>query len=115
MKHKKYNTYCCDFETTPYNQYLEEGKTRVYLWCLMNVDETFSKYGIDLPSFFSLLTELKEDNILIYFHNLTFDGEFILWYLLENGFISTTLGENILRAETVPLYILSVINYEFLR
>ena len=36
-------------------------------------------------------------------------------YLLENGFISTTLGENILRAETVPLYILSVINYEFLR
>ena len=86
MKRKKYNTYCCDFESTPYNQYLEEGKTRVYLWCLMNVDETFSKYGIDLPSFFSLLTELKEDNILIYFHNLTFDGEFILWYLLENGF-----------------------------
>lgn len=35
--------------------------------------------------------------------------------LIKNGFISTTLGANILRAETVPLYILSVINYEFLR
>jgi 16S rRNA (uracil1498-N3)-methyltransferase len=35
--------------------------------------------------------------------------------LMEYGFISTTLGDNILRAETVPLYILSVINYNFMR
>lgn len=35
-------------------------------------------------------------------------------YLIKNGFTSTTLGKNVLRAETVPLYILSVINYEFL-
>lgn len=33
-------------------------------------------------------------------------------YLTENGFISVSLGKNILRAETVPLYLLSVINYE---
>lgn len=33
----------------------------------------------------------------------------------SNGYISTSLGENILRAETVPLYVLSVINYEFMR
>ena len=36
-------------------------------------------------------------------------------FLFTNGFISTTLGSNILRAETVPLFILSVINYEFMR
>lgn len=35
--------------------------------------------------------------------------------LTNNGFISTTLGNNILRAETVPLFILSAINYEFMR
>lgn len=35
--------------------------------------------------------------------------------LNNNGFISTTLGNNILRAETVPLFILSAINYEFMR
>ena len=35
--------------------------------------------------------------------------------LNNNGFISTSLGENILRAETVPMYLLSVINYEFMR
>ena len=36
-------------------------------------------------------------------------------FLTENAFLSTTLGDNILRAETVPLFILSVINYEFMR
>ncbi|MEF2690890.1 MAG: RsmE family RNA methyltransferase [Bacilli bacterium] len=35
-------------------------------------------------------------------------------YLENSGFISTSLGKNILRAETVPLYVLSVINYEFM-
>ena len=34
-------------------------------------------------------------------------------YLIENKFIPTTLCNNILRAETVPLYVLSVINYEY--
>ena len=36
-------------------------------------------------------------------------------FLSNNAFISTTLGSNILRAETVPLFVLSVINYEFMR
>jgi len=33
-------------------------------------------------------------------------------YLINNGFIPITLGNNIMRVETVPLFILSVINYE---
>jgi 16S rRNA (uracil1498-N3)-methyltransferase len=36
-------------------------------------------------------------------------------FLISKDFISTSLGENVLRAETVPLYILSVISYEFMR
>ena len=36
-------------------------------------------------------------------------------YLLENGFISVSLGENVLRAETAPVVALSMINYEFMR
>lgn len=35
--------------------------------------------------------------------------------LIDNGFASVTLGNNILRAETVPLYLLSIINYEYMR
>lgn len=36
-------------------------------------------------------------------------------YLLENGFKSVSLGENVLRAETAPVAALSMINYEFMR
>ena len=36
-------------------------------------------------------------------------------FLSNNDYVSVTLGNNILRAETVPLFILSVINYEFMR
>ena len=32
--------------------------------------------------------------------------------LIKLGFIATSLGTNILRVETVPLYLLSVLNYE---
>jgi len=35
-------------------------------------------------------------------------------YLNEIGFKSVSLGNRILRVETVPLYILSIINYELM-
>lgn len=35
--------------------------------------------------------------------------------LVNLGFIKTSLGKLIMRVETVPLYILSIINYEFLK
>ncbi len=35
--------------------------------------------------------------------------------LVKNGFISVSLGENVLRAETAPVVALSMINYEFMR
>lgn len=34
-------------------------------------------------------------------------------YLIKNGFISVSLGSNVLRAETAPVVALSIINYEF--
>ena len=36
-------------------------------------------------------------------------------YLVDNGFISVTLGDNVLRSETAPVAALSMINYEFMR
>ena len=36
-------------------------------------------------------------------------------YLIGNGFISITLGRNVLRTETASSFVLSVINYEFMR
>ena len=35
--------------------------------------------------------------------------------LIDNGFISTSLGKNVLRAETAPVAVVSMIKYEFMR
>lgn len=82
MRKPKNLTYCADFETTSMKQYEVEGCTKVYLWKLMGVDDTTDKLGIDMESFIQCLIELG--NADVYFHNLSFDGEFILWWLLEN-------------------------------
>ena len=35
-------------------------------------------------------------------------------FLVDTGFSSVTLGNRILRVETVPLYVLSAINYNYM-
>lgn len=80
----KHLIYCADFETTSLAQYEVEGCTRVYLWKLMGVDDSTDALGIDIKSFIDY-TETLGDAV-IYFHNLSFDGEFLLWFLLENGY-----------------------------
>ena len=80
----KHLIYCADFETTSLAQYEVEGCTRVYLWKLMGVDDSTDALGIDIKSFIDYTETLGD--VVIYFHNLSFDGEFILWFLLENGY-----------------------------
>lgn len=86
MKTKKLPIYCADYETTPYKQYLIEGRTRVYLWCLKSLDEKECYLGINIQSFFEKLNNISGE-FVVYFHNLSFDGEFIDWFLLENGYV----------------------------
>lgn len=54
----------------------------------------------------------KEDDICIVIGPEGGFEETEIKWLTENGFISCTLGENIFRAETTPLVILSIILYE---
>ena len=84
MKRRSNLTYCADFETTSMQQYAVEGCTRVYLWCLMGVDNLINKMGVDLDSFIKFISGLGDATI--YFHNLSFDGEFIIWWLLEHEY-----------------------------
>ena len=85
MKTKKLPIYCADYETTPLNQYLIEGRTRVYLWCIKSLDEKECYLGVNIQSFFEKLNTIGGEYV-VYFHNLSFDGEFIDWFLLENGY-----------------------------
>ena len=61
-----------------------------------------------------LKSNCKCDKLYIVFGpegGFTFEEE---EYLKQMNFVSVTLGERILRTETVPLFVLSVINYEYL-
>lgn len=69
-----------DFETTT-----DENDCRVWAWGLCEIgNPQFFEYGNNMESFFDYMEKSK--NSTFYFHNLKFDGEFILVYLFEHGF-----------------------------
>lgn len=85
MKRKKIvNTYyACDFETTVY-----EGQTFTEVWsaCLCELYTEDVKVLHSMDEFFDYIERL-DNNPVCYFHNLKFDGSFILDYLLtKRGF-----------------------------
>ena len=68
-----------DFETT-----VDPSDVRVWAVCAVNVDSLLVDFlGNSIESFFEYL---QDKNTVVYFHNLKFDGEFILHYLLTHGF-----------------------------
>ena len=77
-----------DFETST-QAWLERdnGWTRVWLWGLYDIYADKFEYGIDLDSFMKrVLIKDKEGNPIIYFHNLKFDGSYLVWWLFAHGY-----------------------------
>mgnify|MGYP002521288658 CR=1 FL=1 len=76
-----------DFETSTQEWYEKDGYARVWLWGLYDpYNDTFN-YGIDLDSFMeNTLVFYKNKTPIIYFHNLKFDGSYIVNWLFRNGF-----------------------------
>lgn len=80
MRPKKYDYYVADFETTVY-----EGQEKTEVWAAAIVP----LYSEDVEIFHSIgdlynyLVNLNK-HIIVYFHNLKFDGEFWLYYLMHD-------------------------------
>ena len=73
--------YVADFETTTN---IED--CRVWAWGLCEIGNISNFiYGNNISSFFEKMKELSKQQETIYFHNLKFDGEFIIYHLLKNG------------------------------
>ena len=73
--------FTADFETATW----VEDETWVWAWALCDIEEPEKvDVGSSIEEFFNRIK--KESNPYIYFHNLKFDGEFILYYLLTNGY-----------------------------
>lgn len=73
--------YSFDFETTT-----DSNDCRVWAWGSYEVFSEEFHYGNDMESFLKFLeNEGGNQTLQGSFHNLKFDGEFIIYYLLKNG------------------------------
>ena len=73
--------FSADFETATWL----EKETFVWAWCSVEIgNEDNLTIGNDIESFMKYLE--KHSNSTFYFHNEKFDGEFIIWWLLKNGY-----------------------------
>jgi DNA polymerase type B, organellar and viral len=76
MSRKKFS---CDFETTT-----DPADCRVWAYGWMEIGNKVNyKIGNSLEEFMKWVEKIQAD---LYFHNLRFDGEFIVNWLLKNGF-----------------------------
>lgn len=72
--------FTADFETATWLN----DETFVWAWALCEIgNEENIRIGNDINSFFRIC---ESENIICYFHNLKFDGEFIIYWLLKNGY-----------------------------
>lgn len=78
-------TFVADFETTT-----KEEDCHVWGWALCEVDDLTNAYvGTDIYDFMGMCKQLR-DNLRVYFHNLKFDGQFIISWLFQNDFLLVT-------------------------
>ena len=77
--------YVADFETTT-----TLDKTRVWAYAICDINNTENVIvGNTIDDFISWCKDSKENDV-IYFHNLKFDIQFIIYYLLKNGYEHVT-------------------------
>ena len=76
--------YVADFETTSAIYYNKNGYTKVWLYGLCDDECNIIKIGTSIDDFMQQAKRLYGK--VIYFHNLKFDGTFILDWLLNNGY-----------------------------
>jgi hypothetical protein len=73
--------FTADFETATW----KSDETWVWAWSLCDIENPENvDIGNNIDTFFERIK--KESNPYIYFHNLKFDGEFIIYYLIKHGY-----------------------------
>lgn len=71
--------FSCDFETNNY-----EDDCRVWSWGIDNIYTGAYSHGETLDEFMNYIQKLS--SCILYFHNLKFDGSFIVNWLLRHGY-----------------------------
>lgn len=72
--------FTADFETTT-----DEQDCRVWAYAICEIGNINNFiYGNNIEDFIEFC--MKKENYVLYFHNLKFDAEYIIYYLLKNGY-----------------------------
>lgn len=106
----KYRAWVADFETSTEIWFNDKGYTEIWGFALTDcqinhktpndmtdsaiVYTNFNMLGEPFDNFLKVLDEKCLDGDKIYFHNLKFDGNFLLYNLLQRGFLDVTNAEN---------------------
>lgn len=77
---RKATIFVGDFETT-----LNRKQTRVWAWGLMGLEDGQFVCGDDIGGMFDYLENWP--SVKVFFHNLKFDGQFVLHYLFSAGYV----------------------------
>ena len=81
MRTRRYKNYCADFETTVYSG---QEKTEVWAAAMVELYSDDVHVWNNITDFINYSFDLaKETNIRIYFHNLKFDGSFLLDHMIN--------------------------------
>lgn len=85
--------YMGDFETSTEEWLLQDNEARVWASCIYTIEESPKLVGLynNLDDFMKKIKKLG--NIELYFHNLKFDGEYIISWLFRNGYKYSTKSE----------------------
>ena len=89
MRTRNYEYYVADFETTVYKG---QQFTEVWAAAVVKLGTEDVEVLHSLPDFLSYIFAQKT-NIVCYFHNLKFDGNFLLDYFLRNGYTWNRVAE----------------------
>ena len=76
--------FTADFETTTKPD--ENGNVRVWAWAMCEIGDTDNfEYGTSIDSMFEYIKSI-EGNHKLFWHNIKFDGSYIISWLYKNGF-----------------------------
>lgn len=91
--------FMADFETVVEEDPNLQEETAVWAWALSELfDGTEDvRIGNEIGTFFDALCEVGRRHIIVYFHNLKFDGSFIIDYLINERGYKTAFDFNTLK------------------
>ena len=96
-----------DFETESYKYYEKYGHTQTWLTYIENLETEESNLTITLKDFYKFIVKKlnkTKRSQFVYFHNLSFDGTFILYFLNSIGVRYETVINDMKRIYEIKVY-----------